>query len=57
MAKKAKTPAREHEISDYNIDRADFQIEFYTDHGLSTKKIDKLTTKKAKWVGKKSKIK
>jgi len=40
------TEERNLEILDYKIARAAEQIEFYEDHGLSQKKIDKLIAKK-----------
>lgn len=48
MAKKKVTNAREQEILNYRIDRGTEQIEFYEDHGLSQRKIDKLINKKTR---------
>ena len=51
------TEERNLEILDYEIARATEQIEFYEDHGLSQKKIDKLIAKKGRHSTKKTKIK
>ena len=51
------TKERELEILDYRIARTTERIEFFEDHGLSQKKIDKLIAKKDRHSAKKVKVK